>query len=516
MKIMLFNTMGRKKQIFKPIKKGEVKLYACGPTCYSYAHIGHFRAYVFVDTLRRVLEFNGYKVRHVMNITDVGHLTSDADTGEDKIEKAARKERKTAWEIAEFYTKDFFDAMSKLNVKRPTIVCKATEHIKEMAELVQRIADNGYAYIISDGIYFDTSKLEDYGKLAGLSIEGLKAGARVEFNPEKRNITDFALWKFSPTDKKRQMEWVNEFRFTLSEDEFEKVKRMLDKNPNVELKAKQAGKMFKVLLNVRGFPGWHIECTAMSMKYLGEVFDIHTGGVDHIPVHHTNEIAQAKAATGKEFVHYWLHNEFVLVEGEKMSKSKGNIFNMKDVEARGFDPLALRYLFLTSHYRSKLNFTWKSLESAQKALSTLREHVRLLQEKDGKRSKKERIEFYDKRFLELVNDDLDTPDALALVWKLLRNEEEISNREKYKLLMKFDKVLGLRLKDVKKGEEKIPEEAMKLIEEREEARKKKDWEKADEIRERLRKMGIILEDTKEGVRWRLTDNRTFNEKHPKN
>ena len=504
MKIKLFNTMGREKQVFKPLKKGEVKLYACGPTTYSYAHIGHFRAYVFVDTLRRVLEFNGLKVKHVMNITDVGHLTSDADTGEDKIEKAAEKEKKTAWEIAEFYTKDFFDAMKKLNVKRPNIVCKATDHIKEMAELVQRIVNNGYAYMISDGIYFDTSKLKDYGKLAGFDIEGLKAGARVEFNPEKRNVTDFSLWKFSPADQKRQMEWDNEFEFTLDENESERVSKIAESNPNVTILKKlgMEGKV-KLRVRIRGFPGWHIECSAMSMKYLGETFDIHTGGVDHIPVHHTNEIAQAEAATGKEFVHYWLHNEFVLVEGEKMSKSKGNFYTMYDIEKRGFDPLAVRYLFLTSHYRSKLNFTWNSLESAQNALSTLRENVRLFQEKDEKKSKKEKVEFYKKRFLELINDDLDTPDALALMWKLIRGEKEINNKDKYKLLLEFDKVFGLRLKDIKKIKYKLPSEAKKLIEEREEARKRKNWKKADAIREKLRKMGIILEDTKQGVKWKV-------------
>jgi len=501
MKLKLFNTMGRKKQVFKPIREGEVRFYACGPTVYDYAHIGHFRAYVFVDTLRRILEYNGFKVKHVMNITDVGHLTSDADTGEDKIEKAARKERKTAWEVTEFYTKDFFNAMGKLNVKRPTIICKATDHIREMVELVQKIIDNGYAYVISDGIYFDTSKLKDYGKLAKLDVEGLKVGIRVEFNPEKRNVTDFALWKFSPIHEKRQMEWVNKFELIMDKDEFDRINKILEKNPNINVDKKRVKNRFRVILKVRGFPGWHIECSAMSMKYLGETFDIHTGGVDHIPVHHTNEIAQSEAATGKQFVRYWLHNEFIMVEGEKMSKSKGNFYTMHDIEKRGFDPLALRYLFLTSHYRSQLNFTWNSLKAAQNSLETLREHMRLLQEHNNKTSDKKKLREYKKRFLDYVNDDLNTPMALSVMWKLIRNEQNVNNKDKYELILDFDRILGLKLKEVRKLE-KLSPEIMKLIEEREKARKRKNWEKADNIRKKLRKMGIVLEDTPQGVKWK--------------
>lgn len=462
MEIRLFNTMGKEKQIFEPLKKGEVKLYSCGPTVYDYAHIGHFRAYVFVDTLVRMLRFNGFKVKHVMNITDVGHLTSDADSGEDKMEKGAAREGKSVWAIADYYTKDFFDAMEKLNVKRPDIVCKATDHIKEMINLVKKIEKKGFTYKTSDGIYFDTSKLTDYGKLAGLDIEGLKAGMRVDFK-EKKNVTDFALWKFSPKDKKRQMEWESPWGV--------------------------------------GFPGWHIECSAMSMKYLGETFDIHTGGIDHIPVHHTNEIAQSESATGKEFVRYWLHNEFVTIEGEKMSKSKGNFFNMKDIEKKGFDQLAVRYLFLTGHYRSKINFTWDSLKAAENALNTLREHMRLLQEEDNRKSNAEKIEKYKAEFLELINDDLNTPEALSLIWRLLREEGEINNRDKYQLILTFDQVLGLNLDKVK-IEEEIPEEIQMLIEEREEARKRKDYKKADEIREKIRSLGFEIQDTKDGIKCR--------------
>ncbi len=464
MQIKFFNTLGREKQVFNPIKLGEVKLYACGPTVYDYTHIGHFRAYVFVDTLVRMLGYNGLKVKHVMNITDVGHLTSDADEGEDKMEKGAKREGKSVWEIAEFYTKDFFDAMNKLNVKRPDIVCKATDHIQEMIELVKKIEKNGYTYRTSDGIYFDTSKLKDYGKLAGLDIEGLKEGARVEKNPEKKNLTDFALWKFASEGEKRQMEWDSPW-------------------------------------DPHSFPGWHIECTAMSTKYLGKVYDIHTGGVDHIPIHHTNEIAQGEGAFGKDFVHYWLHNEFVNIEGEKMSKSKGNIYNMHDIEKRGFEPLAMRYLFLTAHYRSKINFTWDSLKAAENTLNTLRENMRLLQEEDEGKTNLEKIREYKEKFLGFINDDLNTPESLSLMWKLIREEKEISNKDKYELILEFDKIFGLKLDEIK-VEEKIPEEIQKLIDQREEARKKKDYKKADEIRNKIKQMGYELQDAKEGVKVR--------------
>jgi cysteinyl-tRNA synthetase len=468
--LYLFNTLTRRKEKFIPIEKGQVKMYCCGPTVYWYAHIGNFRTYIFEDILRRVLEFNGFKVKHVMNITDVGHLTSDADTGEDKIEVGARRERKTAFEIAEFYTKAFFEDAEKLNILKPTIICRATDHISDMIELIKRIEKNGYTYIIDSGVYFDTSKLKDYGKLTGMNFEKLnetlKAGARVEFNPQKRNITDFGLWLFSPKDRKRQMEWDSPWGV--------------------------------------GFPGWHIECTTMSMKYLGETFDIHCGGTDHIPIHHTNEIAQAEAATGKKFVNYWLHGAF-LVFGEKakMTKSKGEIITVKNLIEEGYDPLAFRYLCLTAHYRSELVFTWESLQAAQKALFTLREHMRNLKENFESEEKKTlKAEEYTRMFLEAVNDDLNMPKALTIIWRLVREEKEVSNREKYELLMEFDKILALDLsREITK--EKLPKEAEELIEKREEARKRKDWETADKIREQLKSMGIIIEDTPQGVKWRI-------------
>ncbi len=460
--------MGRKKHIFKPLKPGLVRMYSCGPTVYDYAHLGHFRAYVFVDVLKRALKFNGFRVKHVMNITDVGHLTSDADTGEDKVEKKAREEKKSAWDIAVFYTKDFFEAMHKLNVQDADKICKATDHINDMIKFVKKIESNSYTYRTSDGIYFDTSKLSSYGKLAGLDkkkIEELKPGARIRFSKEKKNVTDFALWKFSPKGAKRQMEWKSPWGL--------------------------------------GFPGWHIECSVMGIKYLGEKFDIHTGGIDHIAIHHTNEIAQSEAATGKNSANFWLHNNFVMVNGEKMSKSKRNFFTMKDIEGKGFDPLALRYLFLTTHYRSKVNFTWKSLNAAQRTLLTLHEHMLLLKKSGKTKTKKNRVESYKKEFLKALNDDLNTSEALKVLWKLIRQEKNISNRDKRKLILEFDKVLGLRLREVKAEKIKLSTVAKKLIAEREKARKQKDFAKSDKIRKQLeKKFNIILEDTQKGVKWK--------------
>jgi cysteinyl-tRNA synthetase len=470
MKVLrFFNTLTRNKEKFVSLEKGTVKMYACGPTVYFYAHIGNFRTFIFEDWLRRMLEFNGFKVEHVMNITDVGHLTSDADTGEDKIEVGAKRERKTAWEIAEFYTKAFFEDAEKLNILKPTVVCKATDHIPDMLELIKRLEEKGYTYIIDSGVYFDTSKLKDYGMLTGMDFErlseSLKAGARVEFNPQKRNITDFGLWLFSPKDRKRQMEW---------------------------------GSPWSV-----GFPGWHIECSSMSMKYLGETFDIHCGGIDHIPIHHTNEIAQSEAATGKKLANYWLHDAFLVFgKSVRMAKSAGEIITVKNLIEEEYDPLAFRYLCLTAHYRSELVFTWESLQASQKALFTLREHVRRFKENlKGEVRETSKAKECRRAFLEAINDDLNMPRALTIVWKLVREEKDISEGEKYKLLLEFDKILALDL-DKRIVTEKLPEETEALIRRREEARKAKDWETADKIREQLKAMGIILEDTAQGVKWR--------------
>lgn len=457
----LYNTLTRKKEEFKPLKPPKVGLYACGPTVYAYAHLGHFRAYVFVDVLCRALEYSGYQVKHVMNVTDVGHLVGDQDLGEDKMEVGAKREKRTVEEIAKFYTDDFFAAMEKLNVLRPQVVCKATEHIQEMINLVKKIEKNGFTYRISDGLYFDTSKLADYGKLAGLDVEGLREGARVEANPEKKNPTDFALWRFSPNPpvggQKRQMEWQSPWGV--------------------------------------GFPGWHIECTAMGVKYLGEEFGIHTGGVDHIPIHHTNEIAQAQGALGHDVVRFWLHNEFLLVEGKKMSKSLRNIFNIHDVEKRGFDPLSLRYLFLTTHYRKRMNFTWKSLEGAQRALKKLRDSSSGVDRVKRDKGDTSGVESWQNKFGKAISDDLNTPQALAILWDLLK--AKVADKDKRELLLDFDRVLGLKLGE-RRAVEKIPDEVQELIKEREKFRKQKKWQDADKMRQKIEKLGWRIEDTAEG------------------
>ncbi|MGH7927954.1 MAG: cysteine--tRNA ligase, partial [Candidatus Binatia bacterium] len=333
MTLRLFDTYTRDLRDFEPLDSAQVRMYCCGPTVYNYAHIGNLRTYVFEDVLQRVLEFNGYKVNHVVNITDVGHLVSDADTGEDKMEIASRRTGKSAWEIAVEYTKAFKDDLSRLNIVEPTIWCKATEHIPEQIEMIHCIEAKGLTYRTSDGIYFDTSRVADYGRVARLDASGLQAGARVE-RGEKRNITDFALWKFSPLGQKRQMEWKSPWGV--------------------------------------GFPGWHIECSAMSAKYLGTFFDIHCGGEDHVPVHHTNEIAQTEACHGTRLANFWMHGHFLLLEDAKMAKSSGEFLRMQSLVDRGYDPLAYRYFCMGAHYRAKLSFRWEALDGAQTALERLR------------------------------------------------------------------------------------------------------------------------------------------------
>ncbi len=456
MALKLFNTLGRKKQEFKPIKDNEVGIYSCGPTVYWYQHIGNLRSYIFSDILKRVLIYDGFNVRHVMNITDVGHLTSDADTGEDKMEKAAAKEGKKAEDIANYYWKIFREDFSKLNIIEPDIWCKATEHIKEQVELVKKLEKKGYTYKTNDGIYFDTSKLKDYGKLALLNKEGLSAGKRIEVG-EKRSKTDFALWKFSEVPGVRQQEW----------------------DP------KKFGWDEKI-----GFPGWHIECSAMSSKYLGEQFDIHTGGEDHIPIHHTNEIAQSECASGlKPWVRYWLHGAFLTFKGEKVSKSKGGLFTISELEERGYNALDYRYFCLTAHYRSQLNFSLENLDSAKTSLSRLKRIISELKD-DGKTNEK-----YLKEFENAINNDLDMPSALTVLWKLVRDEKA---NGKIKTIEKIDKVFGLYL--LKKEEIKISSEVQKLIKEREEARKNKDFKKSDELRDKIKKLGYKVDDAIGGVK----------------
>jgi cysteinyl-tRNA synthetase len=451
MSLKLFNTLSRKKEEFRPIRDKKVGLYTCGPTVYDYDHIGHAWNYFTSDILRRVLEYNGYEVKHVMNITDVGHLTSDADSGEDKIEKSARESGKTAWEIAEYFTKIYLENRKKMNFLKPHIICKATEHIPEMIKMVQILLDKGYAYEISDGIYFDTSKFPAYGQLSGNTLKQLKEGARVEVNPEKRNLTDFALWKFSPASVKRQMEW------------------------------RAFGKM--------GFPGWHIECSAMSIKYLGNHFDIHTGGEDNIFPHHESEIAQSESATGEKFVNFWVHTRFLLVEGRKMSKSRGNFYTLGDLEKKGFSALDLRYLFLQTHYRQRLNFTWRGLRAAQIAYAKLRQ---IISEYD---KPKVGCAGYEQSFLAAINDDLNIPKALAVTWDLIK-DDDLPTSAKKQTLLKFDKVLGLDLDKVKPVV--IPKKVQKLVDEREQARAAKAWPKADKLRQEIKNLGFEIEDSKKG------------------
>ena len=462
MELKLFNTLTRKKEIFKPIHKDYVGLYSCGPTVYWYQHIGNLRTYIFSDILKRVLEYNGYKVKHVMNVTDVGHLTSDNDSGEDKMEKAATKEGKNAQEIANYYLKIFREDLEKVNIIEPKIWTKATENIKEQIELIKKLEEKGYTYRTEDGIYFDTSKFKDYGKMAKLNTEELIAGKRTEMR-DKKNKTDFALWKFSEKPGVRQQEWESPWGI--------------------------------------GFPGWHIECSAMSMKYLGESFDIHTGGEDHIQVHHTNEIAQSEAATEKKFVNYWLHGAYLTFHGEKISKSKGGLYTISELEKQNFHPLSFRYMCLTTHYRKPLNFSLEILESAQNSFNRLKNIISEIKYKDEKKNKKN-IDAAKKQFLEIINDNLNLPKATAFLWEILR-DEKLNDSEKYELVIDFDKVLGLGLD--KEENIEIPDDVLKIVEEREVTRKNKDWKKSDELREKILKKGYKIDDTKNGTKIKLAN-----------
>ncbi len=454
MELKLYNTLSRQKEVFKPIDDKAVRIYTCGPTVYYYAHVGNLRSYLFMDNLRRVLKYNGYELQHAMNITDVGHLVSDADEGEDKMMKAARRENKNPYEIAEFYMNRFLEDLEKLNVSRPEIICRATEHIKDMEEYVKKIIENGYAYETKDTIYFDTSKLDKYGVLSNIKIDEQKAGARVEFDDEKRNVTDFALWIKAPEN--HIMKW----------DTF-------------------WGKCY---------PGWHIECSAMSRKYLGELFDIHTGGIDHIPIHHENEIAQSKGYSGHIPANWWMHCEFLLVDGGKMSKSLNNIYTLEDLKNKGFSPLDYKMFTFTSHYRNKLNFTWESLESAKTALFRLKDgyqkHAEGSEEVDDSV-----INEYETKFHEAINDDLNMPQAMSVVWDVIKNP--IKSKKFAELLRKFDQVLGVKIDE--KEEIELPKEIEDIIEERKQARADKDWNKSDELRDKLFDLGYVVKDTKNGM-----------------
>ncbi|MFP4638249.1 MAG: cysteine--tRNA ligase [Spirochaetaceae bacterium] len=471
MSLRLFNTLGRRVQDFVPIEDKKVGMYTCGPTVYQYAHIGNLRSYVFEDVLRRALEYFGYDVRHVMNVTDVGHLTDDADEGEDKVIRSAREMGKTVWDIAEHFTEAFFSDITRLNIEEPTVVCKATDHIDDMIEMIKRIEANGYTYQAGGNVYFDTSKFPNYGELALLDRQEQQAGARIEVDSNKRHPRDFVLWFTKSKFEHQAMIWDSPWG--------------------------------------RGYPGWHIECSAMSTKYLGEHFDIHTGGVDHIAVHHTNEIAQTEAATGGKWVNYWIHGEFLLMDTGKMSKSKGNFVTLGVLEEEGFEPLDFRYLCLGAHYRSQLQFSYDALVAARRARRNILDRVAALKDEAGESGAgataehSERYRAWLQQFEEHLTDDLNVPKCLADLWGSIK-DDMLSVRERLDLVDRMDRVFALDLLGAEASTDisLLEEDIRRLVEERSEARRRRDFARADEIRDLLKERGIILEDTPEGTRWK--------------
>ena len=454
--LRLYNTLSREKEDFVPVGK-TVTMYSCGPTVYNYAHIGNLRTYVFMDIVRRVLRYDGYKLKGVMNITDVGHLLSDGDTGEDKMELAAKKQQKSPYEIAAYYTDVFFKDIAALNIGKPEIIAKATDHIQDMIEYVKKLVELGYGYETSDGIYFDISKFKDYGKLSRLNLDDQIAGARVEVNDEKRHPADFALWKKAP--KEHIMQWPSPWGM--------------------------------------GYPGWHIECSAMSRKYLGSLIDIHSGGVDYIPVHHENEIAQSEALEGHKTVNYWLHGEFMLVDGGKMSKSLGNTYTIAQLEEMGYSPLSFRYFCLNTHYRKKLNFTFEGLKAAQTAYKRLLNAI--YEHKVSKNATDSAVlDKYKSEFRAAIDDDLNIPLALGLLWTMTK---EAPSKDIYELAIDFDKVLGLDLNKAAPAEKEkieVPDDIKAIADERFEARKAKNWAESDRLRDLLSEKGYAVIDAKVG------------------
>ena len=471
MSLRLFNTLGREMQKFVPIDDKKVGMYTCGPTVYQYAHIGNLRSYVFEDELRRALEYFGYDVRHVMNVTDVGHLTDDADEGEDKVIKSAREMGKTVWDIAEHFTEAFFTDVEKLNIEQPTVICKATDHIDDMIEMIRRIEANGYTYEAGGNIYFDTSKFPNDGELALLDRQEQRAGARIEVDENKKHPRDFVLWFTKSKFENQAMTWDSPWG--------------------------------------RGYPGWHIECSAMSTKYLGEHFDIHTGGVDHIPVHHTNEIAQTEAATGHKWVNYWIHGEFLLMDTGKMSKSKGNFATLSVGEEEGFEPLDFRFLCLGGHYRTQLQFSYDALNAARQSRRNLLDRIAAIKEAAGaggagsESRLGERAAAWLSGFDEHLGDDLNVPKCLADLWGVVK-DDALTPAEKLNLVARMDGIFALDLLEAQASTDTslLEEDIRKLVEERTEARKNRNFARADEIRDMLAERGIILEDTPEGTRWK--------------
>lgn len=462
----LYNTLTRTIEPVQPQHAPEVTVYTCGPTVYDYAHIGHWFNYIRMDMLIRTLKASGLKPKWVMNITDVGHLTSDADEGEDKLEKGAKREGKTAWEVAEFYTADFLECTKLLNMLTPAPIVKATDHIAEQISLIEQLEKKGFTYVIDDGVYYDTAKFPHYADFAQLDLDEQQAGARVNVNPQKHNQSDFALWKFSPQDTTRDMEWDSPWG--------------------------------------KGFPGWHIECSAMSMKYLGDTLDIHTGGIDHIPVHHTNEIAQSEAATGKRFANHWLHSNHVMVDGQKISKSLGNGIRLQTIVERGFTPETVRLHVLESHYRSQAKFSWDNLEAARNRLQDLQAMAVLRFQVREHASDGTSFSFQDvgTQLANILSEDLNTPAALAYLSEVATQISEVLLWRKSlpyfeHMLTQLDEILGLKLGEVSD----ISADQKHLIAEREAARNKKDWQAADTVREELIHQNIGLRDTDQGVIW---------------
>lgn len=457
MDIYFYNTLTKKKERFKPINPNEVRIYSCGPTVYKDATIGNMRTNLFQDVLRRVLRYNGYTLKHAMNITDVGHLVSDGDEGEDKMLKSAREEKKTPMQIAEHYTELFFQDLEALNIETPEIVCKATNHIQEMLEYVKKLIETGYAYETSTAIYFDIAKLEKYPILSKVNLEEQKVGARVDVDLEKRNPYDFALWIKAPQN--HLMKWDSPWG--------------------------------------KSYPGWHIECSSMGQKYLGEQFDIHTGGIDLIPTHHENEIAQSKGNCGKIPAKFWMHGEYLLIDGGKMSKSLGNVYLVKDLVEKGYDPLVYRLFSYSCHYKNKLNFTWEGMEATAKSLERLKNGYQLHLE--GKEEVENNlVEELEEKFHQAINDDLNMPLAMGIVWEVVKQEKK--SPQWAELLVKFDSVLGLKIQEpIKKKQQEIPQEILELVEQRKQARQSKDWAKSDELRDLIQSKGYEVKDTQEGV-----------------
>ena len=463
MTVRLYNTLSRAKETFQSIRPKKVGLYTCGPTVYNYAHIGNLRTYLFEDILKRTLTYSGYAVKHVMNITDVGHLTGDRDMGEDKLEKGARREGKSAWDIAAAYTQAFQKDLQRLKILAPSIWCKATDTIPEQIALIQILEEKGFTYRTRDGIYYDTARFPKYTQLSHQNLDALQEGARVEKNPEKRNATDFALWKFSPAGVQRQMEWDSPWGV--------------------------------------GFPGWHIECSAMSMKYLGDQLDIHCGGTDHIDVHHTNEIAQSEAATGKPFFNVWMHGAFLIISGgKKMAKSDGNFLTLENAFLKkDIDPLAYRYATFLTHYRKPMEYSEEAITAAQNGLQHLRNQVRTLKEEVAPTERETGTinDIFREKFRREINDDLNMPRAMAVVQELLKSE--LAAKDKLATLFDFDRVMGFGLEQVDQ-EESLPEDIRKMADERLKARADKNWALSDELRDAIQDRGYLVQDTSQGTK----------------